>query len=185
MLIGILGFQGCIKPHEEILEKLSAPYCRVRTATELERCSHLIIPGGESTTMLGFLKRNGLDTEIQRFAKTRPIWGICAGAILIAKEVSNPVQPSLGLTEISAQRNFYGSQLDSFTTEIEFEPLKIKLPVDFIRAPLLNTLSRSVSVYAYHDKQPVWFEQGRIVASSFHIELSGDPRLHQYFIAKE
>ena len=185
--VGILGFQGCIEPHEKMLLALGAQPMRVRTKEELNSVERLILPGGESTTMLRFLKLYDLIPAIQEFAKTKPVWGICAGAILAAKTVSNPTQQSLNLINIAAHRNFYGSQLDSFTVPLSIAGLPKPIEAQFIRAPLLNPLPpsegmESAKVLATVDQQPVFFAQGKTWACSFHVELGDDPSLHELFL---
>jgi pyridoxal 5'-phosphate synthase pdxT subunit len=119
---------------------------------------------------------------LEAFGKSHPVWGVCAGAIIIAKEVQNPTQRSLGLIDIRATRNFYGSQLDSFSAKVRITPLGIDTAVDFIRAPLLAPLSPAVEVLASHDGHAVLLKQGNIMASSFHIELGRETALHRYFL---
>lgn len=137
--------------------------------------------------MLRFLKLYELISPIQEFAKTRPVWGICAGAILAAKEVHHPSQDSLNLIEISAHRNFYGSHLDSFTLPLSVSGLNKPLMAQFIRAPLLSELphspdSKPVRIMARLEQQPVFLAQGKTWASSFHVELGEDPSLHELFL---
>lgn len=185
--VGILGFQGCIEPHEKMLRALGAEPVRVRTTEDLASVERLILPGGESTTMLRFLKLYDLIPAIQEFAKTKPVWGICAGAILAAKTVSNPSQQSLNLINIEAHRNFYGSQLDSFTVPVSVAGLTKPIEAQFIRAPRLNPLppsedTESAKVLATVDQQPVFLAQGKTWACSFHVELGDDPSLHELFL---
>lgn len=185
--VGILGFQGCIEPHERMLSSLGAETVRVRTKEDLATVDRLILPGGESTTMLRFLKLYELIPAIQEFAKTQPVWGICAGAILAAREVLTPSQESLKLINISAHRNFYGSQLESFTTSLAVLGLTNPIAAQFIRAPLLNALPpsehfSSAEVLARLDQQPVFFAQGKTWACSFHVELGDDSSLHELFL---
>ena len=186
-VVGILGYQGCIEPHETILHSLGVKTLRVRTAEELAQVDRIILPGGESSTMLRFLKIHGLTHHLQEFAKTKPVWGICAGAILAAKEVVNPTQESLKLINIIAHRNFYGSQLDSFTTPLSITGLKHPIVAQFIRAPKLSPLPATSPleapvVLASLNDQPVFFAQGHIWACAFHVELGNDPALHELFL---
>ncbi len=192
--VGILGYQGCIEPHEAIFCKLEVPCIRVRTPDELTKVDRLILPGGESTTMLRFIKLHNMMAPIQEFALKHPVWGICAGAILAAAEVSNPAQESLGLIDIAAHRNFYGSQLDSFTTHLEIALCPNPVEAHFIRAPLLAPLptplkdaekrSNPVKILGSYANQPVFFSQGLTWACSFHVELGSDLSLHEAFIAQ-
>ena len=186
--VGILGYQGCIEPHEVLLEQLGVSSVRVRSAEELTQIDRLILPGGESTTMLKFLKMHGMIGPIKEFAKTRPVWGICAGAILAAAQVTNPSQESLHLIDITAHRNFYGPQTDSFTTSITIEGLSQPVEAHFIRAPLLSPLPHSAAksplrIRAYLEDQPVFFSQGTVWACSFHVELGPDITLHEEFLS--
>jgi 5'-phosphate synthase pdxT subunit len=159
----------------------------VRTADELASVDRLILPGGESTTMLRFLKLHSMMDPVRTFAKNRPVWGICAGAILAATEVVHPTQDSLGIIDITAHRNFYGSQLDSFTTQLAIDFLSQPIEAHFIRAPLLSQRATSnqgdaaVQVRAYYEQQPVFFTQGNVWACSFHVELGRDTALHEHF----
>ena len=186
--VGILGYQGCIEPHEAILSALGVDSIRVRTTDELRDVDRLIIPGGESTTMLRFLDRYQMWDSLVTFAESRPVWGICAGAILMAREVVNPSQRSLDLMDIRAHRNFYGSQLDSFSATLSMEKFGVaSLRVDFIRAPRLEALSQSSRrsspvVEAAVDDISVFISQGRHWACSFHVELRDDTALHRAFL---
>jgi 5'-phosphate synthase pdxT subunit len=185
--VGILGFQGCIEPHEKMLHTLGAETVRVRTKEALESVDRLILPGGESTTMLRFLKLHDMIPAVQEFAKTKPVWGICAGAILAATEVCHPSQDSLNLLPISAHRNFYGSQLDSFTVPLSITGLSKPIAAQFIRAPLLKAApppqaDSTIKVLAELDNQPVFFSYGRVWACSFHVELGEDASLHELFL---
>jgi 5'-phosphate synthase pdxT subunit len=170
-----------------MLHDLGIETLRVRTKEDLASIDRLILPGGESTTMLRFLKLYDLIPAIQEFARTKPVWGICAGAILVANEVHHPNQDSLGLINISAHRNFYGSQLESFTTPLTIKGLPKPITAQFIRAPLLTTLPGlttldTAEVLATLDGQPVFFAQGKIWACSFHVELGDDTALHELFL---
>ena len=189
-VVGILGYQGCIEPHEAILSQLGAQSLRVRTPEDLARIDRLILPGGESTTMLRFIKRYGMQAHLQRFALTHPVWGICAGAILAAREVSNPSQESLALIDISAHRNFYGSQIDSFTAALAVEGHARPIEAQFIRDPLLTPLSPSpgrpeIQIKSVLAGQPVFIAQGNVWACSFHVELGRNTDLHEHFLSLE
>jgi 5'-phosphate synthase pdxT subunit len=185
--VGILGYQGCIEPHEELLSKIDVPHVRVLSPEDLSRVDRLILPGGESTTMLKFIKAHGMMSPLREFAKSHPMWGICAGSILLANEVSNPDQDSLKVIDIAAHRNFYGPQTESFTTPIEVDFLRAPIEVHFIRAPLLaptstKTGTKSLKVHATFRGEPVFFSQGHIWACSFHAELGQDTSLHEAFL---
>jgi 5'-phosphate synthase pdxT subunit len=170
-----------------MLHALGVETLRVKTKEDLASIDRLILPGGESTTMLRFLKLYDLIPAIRTFARSKPVWGICAGAILAAHEVQHPSQDSLDLIKISAHRNFYGSQLESFTVPLTIKGLAKPIEAQFIRAPLLNTLTSSPKletpeVLAKLDEQPVFFAHGKIWACSFHVELGDDPSLHELFL---
>ncbi len=185
--VGILGYQGCIEPHEELLSRLDVPHVRVLSPADLSRVNRLILPGGESTTMLNFIKAHGMMSPLRDFAKSHPMWGICAGAILLANEVANPDQDSLKLIDIAAHRNFYGPQAESFTTSLEVDFLREPIQVHFIRAPLLcpssaKTGTKPIVVHAKFRGEPVFFSQGHIWACSFHAELGHDTTLHEAFL---
>lgn len=178
---GILALQGCIDPHLTVLNKLNIPAVKVRTVEDLKRIDRIILPGGESTAMLKLLARTGLENALIDFAHTNPVWGICAGSILLASKVSNPSQRSWGLINIHAMRNYYGSQRESFKTTLSIPSLGEEFLVDFIRAPKLEPLGSEVEVLAKHESDAVLLRAGNILVSSFHIELGDDTRLHQYF----
>jgi len=189
-VVGILGYQGCIEPHEAMLSKLGVPSLRVRTPSDLSKVDRLILPGGESTTMLRFLRRYDMCRHIRSFALSHPVWGICAGAILAAREVHNPAQESLDLIDISAHRNFYGSQTESFTAPLALAGLSQPLEAQFIRAPLLTPLVPSCGrpiplVEGSLAGQPVFISQGHVWACSFHVELGQNTALLERFLSVE
>ena len=182
--VGILGYQGCIEPHERLFQTLGAETCRVRTWEELATVDRLVLPGGESSAMLRFITMHGLAQPLQEFAKIKPVWGICAGAILLAHDVHHPQQDSLKLINISAHRNFYGSQLNSFSSSLTIKGLADPITAKFIRAPLLSPAQglTAPNVLACLDNQPVVFAQDTIWACSFHVELGDDTALHELFL---
>ena len=181
--IGVLALQGCVEPHLTMLRSIGVSAFSVRRPEELRLADRLIMPGGESTTMLKLLISSGLWEPLREFASRKPVWGICAGSILLAREVQHPTQESLGAINIRAHRNFYGSQLDSFKTSLAVEGLPHPVAVDFIRAPRLEPLSDAVNVLARTpDGTPVLMKEGHILASAFHTELGTDAALHRYFV---
>jgi 5'-phosphate synthase pdxT subunit len=181
--VGVLALQGCVAPHISMIQSLGREALAVRTERELAQVERLIMPGGESTTMLKLLVSSGLWDKLATFVKARPVWGICAGSILLAKEVKNPNQDSLGAINIRAHRNFYGSQLDSFKSSVKIEGLKSPIEVDFIRAPRLEPLGETVQVLARDASgTPLLMREGHILVSAFHTELGSDPSLHRYFL---
>lgn len=189
--IGILAFQGGFAEHQTILESLGYKVLLVRTQQDLKLTNKLIIPGGESTTMGLFLEKTGLGKEIRKraTAKKNPlyIWGTCAGAILLAKEIkSTIVPPHLKLMDITIERNAYGTQLDSFHTEIKVPQLKINnLQGTFIRAPIIKKTAKNVDILAKHQDAIILVRQKNLLASTFHPELCNEKRLHKYFVEME
>jgi len=184
MKVGILSLQGCIDPHIAMLKRLDVDAVPVLPGSGgLASVDRLILPGGESTTMLKLLRRNGGFQELQEFCATHPVWGICAGSILLAKEVVNPTQDSLGCIEVKAYRNYYGSQLDSFKTTLELPSLSTTIEVDFIRAPHLEPMSDKVKVLATYEGRPIIMQQGNKMVSACHTELGNDSALHEYFLS--
>jgi len=182
MTTGILSLQGAVDAHKRHLAKLGEPCISVRTIADLVFIDRLIIPGGESSTMLKLIKRQDLFDPLIAFAHEKPVWGVCAGAILLSKRVLNPEQDSLGVANVQATRNFYGSQLQSFSEKVFIERIGAEFECDFIRAPRLDPLSKEVEVLAMHEKQPVIMQHGRILLASFHIELNKSCELHRYFL---
>ncbi|MBI4463729.1 MAG: pyridoxal 5'-phosphate synthase glutaminase subunit PdxT [Acidobacteria bacterium] len=186
--IGILAVQGDFQAHSKALARIGVPGRLVKKPSDLEGISGLILPGGESTTFLKFLEEEGLLEPIRQFAKSHPIFGTCAGAILMAKKVENPSQPSLGLIQMTVRRNAYGRQLASAIQIAEPEPeLQIGPEADapleavLIRAPLIVEVEPEVKTLARLDGKPILVRQGRWLASTFHPELTNDTRTHRYF----
>jgi 5'-phosphate synthase pdxT subunit len=157
---------------------------QVRTANDLESVDALIIPGGESSTMLKLLDYENLWQPLGAFGQRKPVFGTCAGAILIATHVLNPEQPSLGLLDITVERNAYGRQLDSHIAQVHPEKWPRDLEAVFIRAPIIREVGPSVHVLATHRNDPILVEQGRHMAATFHPELTGDARVHRLFLEK-
>jgi 5'-phosphate synthase pdxT subunit len=182
MQVGVLSFQGAVNPHLRMLESLGVSAVRVTDTSSLNSCDRLIIPGGESTTMLKLIESNNLWQPLDNFLNSKPCWGTCAGAILLAKVVSNPTQKSFQKINIEAIRNAYGSQLDSFKTTLNIPEISPNLEVDFIRAPKLKRLDDSVKVLCAMNQDEVLLQQGHILVSSFHTELGQDTSLHKYFL---
>jgi len=184
MVIGVLALQGSFKEHIEMLHKCGAETKEVRLPKDLIEVEALIIPGGESTTLLKLLKLYRLDQAIKKLhANGMPIYGTCAGAILLAKNVENPRQDSLGLMDITVQRNSYGRQLESFSTMINAEGIG-ELPGVFIRSPVIKANNSQVNILATHEDSAVLAEQGNLLVSTFHPELTDDTRIHEYFLKK-
>jgi 5'-phosphate synthase pdxT subunit len=180
--VGILAIQGDVDAHRRALDRLGVAAVRVRSEKDLGSVDALILPGGESTTLSKGLARVGLYEPIRAFAQAgRPILGTCAGAILLAREVENHPVPTLGLLDMLAVRNAYGTQVDSFAAFAESEALP-DLRCVFIRAPQLRRPGPEVEVLARVDGWPVLVRQGRILASTFHPELTDDTRVHELLL---
>jgi 5'-phosphate synthase pdxT subunit len=182
MNIGILALQGCCAPHEARFKQMGVATTLVRYPEQVPELDGLVMPGGETTTMLK-TAGDALWPAIQLFAETRPIWGICAGSILLARRVENPVQFSLGILDMTVERNGYGAQNESFigTIEVALEP-PCAVEAVFIRAPVIKAVGPSVVVLAECGGAPVMVSDGRHVATTFHPELSSDSTIHRYFL---
>ncbi|HZQ55199.1 MAG TPA: pyridoxal 5'-phosphate synthase glutaminase subunit PdxT [Bryobacteraceae bacterium] len=181
-IIGVLALQGDFEAHRKALERAGAKAVEVRTAAELAGVDGLVIPGGESTTMLKLLDRENLFEPLRRFGETKPVFGTCAGAILLASEVLHPAQPSLGLMDLTIERNAYGRQLDSRIVPLEIEGRPSEAV--FIRAPIIRRVGSEVKVLAKYGNDPVLVEQGRHTVATFHPELGNDGRIHRQFVEK-
>ena len=182
LTIGILALQGAFEAHAKALTDLGVTAKHIRTPAEHADIDGLINPGGESTTFLKFLERDGFLDALQSFVETTPTFGTCAGAILLAKNVENPPQPSLAALDITVERNAYGRQIDS---AILTEPTTLPggpLEMVFIRAPRITRTGPQVETLASRDNFPVLVREGHLLAATFHPELSSDPRVHQLFL---
>ncbi len=180
--IGILALQGAFIEHENALSKCGASPRQVRTAQELDEIEGLIIPGGESTTIGKLMQAYGLDDKIKaRHAEGMPIWGTCAGMILLAKEIAEIEQVHLSLMNIGVRRNGFGRQVDSFETELEVEGIGRSRGV-FIRAPYVDKVWGEARVLAYHKELIVMVQEGKLLATAFHPELTEDLSIHSYFL---
>jgi pyridoxal 5'-phosphate synthase pdxT subunit len=189
--IAVLGLQGDFEAHVKALERVGFPAIVARRPAELEDASGLIIPGGESTTLIKLIREMGFVEAIHRFhERGRPIYGTCAGAILLARSVTNPAQFSLGLIDIEIQRNGYGRQMESFVTArgvleaplagAERAPAPEPLEMVFIRAPRIRACGAGVQVLARLGQEAVLVRQGSVLAGTFHPEMGADPRVHRY-----
>ncbi|HUQ50074.1 MAG TPA: pyridoxal 5'-phosphate synthase glutaminase subunit PdxT [Terriglobales bacterium] len=181
-MVGVLAIQGDFDAHRRRLESLGATVVLLRNPEQLDELDALVMPGGESSTMLKFLERDGFFDKLEKFVRSKPTFGTCAGAILLAKTVENPPQRSLGAIDIRVKRNAYGRQNDS-----SIEQLKTKLgpePLEsvFIRAPKIESAGKDVEVLATRDGAPVLIRQGKVMAATFHPELSSDTRVHAEFL---
>jgi pyridoxal 5'-phosphate synthase pdxT subunit len=181
--IGILAVQGDFEAHARMLAGLGIETAEVRTPADLADCDGLILPGGESTTQLQFLREEGLDQAIQSFAAAeKPVFGTCAGAILLASEVKNPKQDSLGLLDMTVLRNGYGRQVHSDVVSGPSSLSKEPLEMVFIRGPVFERVGPSVNVLAEYAGKPALVEKGHVMASAFHPELTSDTRVHERFV---
>lgn len=180
--IGVLALQGDFREHIAVLNKLDVEGMEIRNKKELDQVHALIIPGGESTTITKLLLRYNLFNEIKKRNEGRmPIYGTCAGAIVLAKDIINSSQPKLNLIDITIERNSYGRQVDSFESEIDVKGIG-KVNGIFIRAPVISKVGKDVKVLAEHNSKVVAARQKNILVSTFHPELSDNNSLHQYFL---
>lgn len=188
MNIGVLALQGAFREHIQMLRSLGAQVREVRLPSDLVGLDGLILPGGESTTMTNLMSSYGFWEPLREFsARGAALWGTCAGAILLANEVVGtspnlPHQVSLGVLDVTIRRNAFGRQVDSFDVPLPVQGLETPFPAVFIRAPVIERVGPEVEVLAQQEGRVVLVRQGRVLASSFHPELTGDTRLHQLFL---
>ena len=180
--IGVLALQGAFDVHAKRLAALGAETLLVRRPEELDGLDGLVLPGGESSTFLWHLERGGFYDRLDQFVHTRPVFGTCAGCILLAREVSNPRQKSFGVLDITVERNAYGRQNDSVILQAEMALGGGPLETVYIRAPRITRIGPDVEPLAFRDGHPTLVRQGRILAATFHPELSEDTRVHQMFL---
>ncbi len=196
-VVGVLAFQGDFQEHIAVLHSMHVPAIEVRSLADLSKVGALIIPGGESTVMSKFLEETEVGEEIIRRVRKgvegkeskeswiRPlfVYGTCAGAILLSKKVTGKNAPRpLGLIDITIDRNAYGTQIDSFETEIRVTGIREKIPVSFIRAPKITRIGKGVEVLAEYKGSPILVRQGRVLAGTFHPEVREDVRVHCMFL---
>jgi 5'-phosphate synthase pdxT subunit len=188
--VGVLALQGDFEAHQRALTRAGADAVQVRTAEQLNDLDGLVIPGGESTTMLKLLNYMDLKEPLRRFAQEKPVFGTCAGAILLATDVQNPAQESFGVVDMTVERNAYGRQIDSRVATIEpgeeFQQRAGAGDVEavFIRAPIIRRTGPGVKVLAEYHGDPVLVEQGNHLIATFHPELTDDARVHRLFLGK-
>lgn len=186
MKVGVLALQGAFREHREVLSDLGANAVEVRTPHELDAIDALFLPGGESTTMTRLLQTSGLRAPLEaRLADGLPAFATCAGLILLAREVldGRPDQVPLGAIDVTVRRNAYGRQTESFEAPLVVAGLAGgSFPGVFIRAPAVESVGASVEVLARYEDRPVLVRDGAIWAATFHPELAGDLRLHQWFL---
>ena len=181
-LIGVLAIQGNYASHAQALTEAGATPVEVRKPGELTGLDGLVLPGGESTTILRFLEKHSFFEILREFCGKKPIFGTCAGTILLAREVLNPAQLSLGILDAVVERNAYGRQIDSAIVTAETTLAGGPLEMVFIRAPRILKTGPGVNVLAERDGFPVLVSQGRVLAATFHPELSRDRRVHRLFV---
>jgi 5'-phosphate synthase pdxT subunit len=184
-VVGVLALQGAFGLHAVALTDLGARPVEVRTPADLARVQALVMPGGESTTMSMLLESSGLfDAIAARLDDGMPVFGTCAGMILLASDVidGRADQRSFGAVDIAVRRNGYGRQVDSFEANLDVAGLESPFPAVFIRAPVVESAGPEVTVLAHHEGRPVLAQQGRVTVAAFHPELAGDSRLHGRFL---
>ncbi len=184
MKAGVLALQGDVREHAAVLVRLGANPVEVRTPEDLARVDCLVIPGGESTTISKLARSAGRVEPIrERAAAGMPMLGTCAGMIVMARRVIG-LEPLLGLVDITVRRNAYGRQVDSFEADVTVEGVDHPVRAVFIRAPIVEEVGPGVRVLAEHEGRPVVVEEGNLVVASFHPELVGETRLHEYVLGK-
>ena len=182
MKIGILALQGDVREHKKVLSKLGAEAVEVKLPQDLEDVDALIMPGGESTTIGMLMRKYKLDAKIkQKHSEGMPIYGTCAGAILLAKEIIGSKQLKLGLADISVKRNDYGRQIDSFEADLSIKDIGEFKGV-FIRAPIIKSSYNGAEILSEYKNNPVIMRQDNILITTFHPELTNDTRIHEYFL---
>ena len=182
MKIGILALQGDFREHAEAVKKLGAEAVLVKLPEDLNEVHALIMPGGESTTIGMLMERHKLGVEIKKKHKEgMPIYGTCAGAIILAKEIIGSKQPKLNLADISIKRNDYGRQIDSFEAELEISGIGNFKGI-FIRSPVIKKIHNGAEILAEYNKSPVMVKHDSILITTFHPELTDDLRVHKYFL---
>lgn len=187
--VGVLSLQGDFAAHGAALERAGAQPVYVRERSQFDEIDGLILPGGESTTMLKLLHYENLAEPLAEFGRRKPVFGTCAGAILMAREVRNPLQESFNMMDIVVERNAYGRQVDSRVVEIESPELEKrtspgKMEAVFIRAPIIREIHDGVKVLAEYEGDPVLIEQGPHLVATFHPELTKDDRVHRLFLER-
>jgi 5'-phosphate synthase pdxT subunit len=182
--VGIVAIQGDYEAHAKSLQRLGEPWKFVRRPQDLEGLKGVILPGGESTTHLKVMKEEGLFDALKKFAAEDcgAFFGTCAGAIMLAREVHGPKQESLGLLDISVLRNGYGRQIASDVHSGRTKLSDAPIEMVFIRAPIIESVGAGVEVLGEYEGHPVFVKQGKLIASTFHPELTDDSSIHQYFV---
>lgn len=186
--VGVLALQGDFAAHGRMLVRIGSPWVEVRKPSQLADIAGLIIPGGESTTLLKLMRTCNMEPALREFnAAGKPIFGTCAGVILLAKEVTNPNQTCLGLLDVTVERNSYGRQVDSFESQGEYSAnghsTMRPLEMVFIRAPRITRVGSAVRVLARHENEPVLVSAPLLLGATFHPEMTSDPTVHESFVA--
>ncbi len=183
--VGVLALQGAFAKHIKMLRSLGAEAIDVRKPQDLASCDALVIPGGESTTMMRQIQFIEMQQELKRFGKEKPVFGTCAGLILISQEILADVMEPFGLIEVAVERNAFGRQAESFTADLNLN-ISSKSPhpfkAVFIRAPRIRRCSPHVKVLAQYEEEPVLVQQDKYLGATFHPELTNDPYIHDYFL---
>lgn len=184
IIVGVLAIQGDFERHQQALGKLKVQTLAVKTAEELAQCDGLIIPGGESTTLITLLKKHGLWEALKVFGQQKPIFGTCAGLIILASKIEQNHMDSLKLIDIKVQRNAYGRQVDSFIDRVRLELNAKATECEgvFIRAPKIAELGATVQPLAWHKRDIVMAKRDNILVATFHPELTDDLQVHEYFV---
>jgi len=184
--IGILALQGDFEKHSQMMALLGHQTLFVRTKAQLQSCAGLIIPGGESTTLAKLMKKHDLWEPVRQFSREKPVFGTCAGLIVLAKKAVRNNVETLGLIDIQVVRNAYGRQVDSFIDDVTLKLCENELIFEgvFIRAPKIVSLGSGVVPLAWHGDDIVMAEQGNVLVAAFHPELTSDTKVHEYFAKK-
>jgi len=184
MSIGVLALQGAYDKHVQILQSIGCNNVLVRSVADLESCDGLIIPGGESTTMTQLMRRYDMIQPLQTFAQQKPLFGTCAGLIMMAEQVDDPRVDNLQALPLTIRRNAYGRQAESFHANValQFDTSGGDFPGVFIRAPIIEKMDSSVEILATCQNNPVLVAKGHHLAASFHPELTQDDRIHRYWL---
>ncbi|MFC6644467.1 pyridoxal 5'-phosphate synthase glutaminase subunit PdxT [Granulicella cerasi] len=180
--IGVLALQGAFEVHAKRLSELGADAHLIRKPEQLDALDGLVLPGGESSTFLWHLELAGFYDKLDAFVHSKPVFGTCAGCILLAKEVLNPTQKSFGVLDVAVERNAYGRQNDSVILKEDTKLPGGPLETVYIRAPRIARIGKKVEVLAKRDDSPTLVREGHVLAATFHPELSEDRRVHEYFL---
>lgn len=181
--IGVLALQGDFSMHQEALERIGVNHVQIRKPEDLQAIDGLIIPGGESTTLIKLMNAYGFIEPLKAFyASGKAVFGTCAGSILLARRIEGSSQFSFGFIDVTVIRNGYGRQIQSFEAEISVKPWNEPVHGVFIRAPRITETGADVDVLARYDRDPVAARSDRVLVTTFHPELTGDTRLHEYFV---